>query len=72
MALYRFIVVILLACVVCPTASSQSRANDVRVMSYNIRYGIANDGENHGTNGKNSCWRQSRRLILICWGRRKH
>ena len=47
MALHRFIVVILLACVVCPTASSQSRANDVRVMSYNIRYGTANDGENH-------------------------
>ena len=48
MALHRFIVVILQACVVCPAASSQSR----RVMSYNIRYGTANDGENQGDKWK--------------------
>ncbi len=44
---YRFLLLIVLASFVCPTAFSQSRANDVRLMSYNIRYGTANDGENH-------------------------
>ncbi len=47
MILSRFLLLIILACFVCPTASSQSRATEVRVMSYNIRYGTANDGENH-------------------------
>lgn len=28
-------------------SQSNSRGNEVRVMSYNIRYGTANDGENH-------------------------
>ena len=42
---YRFLSLII--CVVCLTAFSQTRATDVRVMSYNIRYGTANDGENH-------------------------
>ena len=44
---YRFLLTIFLACVFSSTASSQPRATDVRVMSFNIRYGTANDGENH-------------------------
>jgi endonuclease/exonuclease/phosphatase family metal-dependent hydrolase len=45
----RLVVVALLACGLCHVAPGQSggRASDVRVMSFNIRYGTAQDGENH-------------------------
>jgi endonuclease/exonuclease/phosphatase family metal-dependent hydrolase len=45
----RFVSAILLASFVCSAAASQTgkRATDVRVMSFNIRYGTAQDGENH-------------------------
>ena len=42
----RLTAVLLLASVVCVTAFSQTRT-EVRVMTFNIRYGTANDGENH-------------------------
>jgi endonuclease/exonuclease/phosphatase family metal-dependent hydrolase len=45
----RFAVVIFLVSLTCSVAFSQpnNRSTDVRVMSFNIRYGTANDGENH-------------------------
>lgn len=48
-ALVRLCTSILLITFLCTAISAQSKnqANDVRVMSYNIRYGTANDGENH-------------------------
>lgn len=47
--MFRFFAFTLLAlgASVTSTAQPQNRRNDVRVMSYNIRYGTANDGENH-------------------------
>ena len=42
----RLTAVLLLASVVCATTFSQARI-EVRVMTFNIRYGTANDGENH-------------------------
>ena len=47
--------VVWLACAICTVASGQART-DVRVMSYNIRYGTANDGENH--------WDKRREFLL--------
>ncbi len=45
----KFILAISLACLLLSTASSQTgkSTTDVRVMSYNIRYGTAKDGDNH-------------------------
>ena len=42
----RLVVAMLLASFLCATTLSQART-EVRVMSFNIRYGTANDGENH-------------------------
>ncbi len=58
MILSRFLVVIVLACCLCPSALGQSQKalTEVRVMSYNIRYGTANDGENH--------WDKRREFLL--------
>ncbi len=49
MTSYRFVMLILLVCLALATPLSQTSGNgrEVRVMSYNIRYGTANDGENH-------------------------
>ncbi len=48
-SLSRIFALILLASATLINVSSQSpkRTSEVRVMSYNIRYGTANDGENH-------------------------
>ncbi len=43
---FRWLASLFLASVACATALGQART-DVRVMSFNIRYGTANDGENH-------------------------
>lgn len=45
----RLVVIIFLVSFSCVTALSQTNnhTSDVRVMSFNIRYGTANDGENH-------------------------
>jgi endonuclease/exonuclease/phosphatase family metal-dependent hydrolase len=45
----RLALAALLVCGLCRLAPGQARgrASDVRVMSFNIRYGTANDGENH-------------------------
>lgn len=49
MTLSRFTMLILLACFASSVTLSQPKRDvrEVRVMSYNIRYGTANDGENH-------------------------
>lgn len=49
MFVVRFVIVIFLASFVCSSALSQAdkRSPEIRVMSFNIRYGTANDGENH-------------------------
>jgi endonuclease/exonuclease/phosphatase family metal-dependent hydrolase len=52
----RFGFWLLIVCVISLPAFSQSQTNDVRVMSYNIRYGTANDGENH--------WDKRREFLL--------
>lgn len=44
--MFRPAVVVLLANLVCLSVTGQSRT-EMRVMSFNIRYGTANDGENH-------------------------
>jgi endonuclease/exonuclease/phosphatase family metal-dependent hydrolase len=46
---WRLVVAVLLSCLFFHPASSLAaeRAGDVRVMSYNIRYGTARDGDNH-------------------------
>jgi endonuclease/exonuclease/phosphatase family metal-dependent hydrolase len=58
MFLLRFVMPILLVCLAVSRASTQPKkdAAEVRVMSYNIRYGTANDGENH--------WDNRRELLL--------
>jgi endonuclease/exonuclease/phosphatase family metal-dependent hydrolase len=45
----RLIIALLLTCHLFPPASSlaSAQSSDVRVMSFNIRYGTANDGDNH-------------------------
>lgn len=45
----RVVFTILWACLVCSPCASRAdeRATDVRVMSFNIRYGTAQDGDNH-------------------------
>ena len=45
----RFLLIVLLAALCFPPAPGQAdkQTLDVRVMSYNIRYGTAQDGENH-------------------------
>lgn len=45
----KFVLVAVMACLLIPSAFGQTgkAPTEVRVMSYNIRYGTANDGENH-------------------------
>ncbi len=47
MFIVRFVLVVLLMSCTCSLALSQSGATEVRVMSFNIRYGTANDGDDH-------------------------
>jgi endonuclease/exonuclease/phosphatase family metal-dependent hydrolase len=50
----RFLLIVLLAalCFLPGHGQADKQAQDVRVMSYNIRYGTAQDGENHWDNRK--------------------
>ncbi|MBL8189887.1 MAG: endonuclease/exonuclease/phosphatase family protein, partial [Acidobacteria bacterium] len=45
----KFVLVAVMVCLLIPSAFGQTgkAPTEVRVMSYNIRYGTANDGENH-------------------------
>ncbi len=49
MAKQNFTLAVLIACLLISSAASQTSkaTTDVRVMSYNIRYGTAKDGDNH-------------------------
>lgn len=47
---------ILLACIVSVIACHAEETNSIRVMSFNIRYGRANDGDNH--------WKHRQALVL--------